>query len=160
MAKPISFGKYNKLYKYIWIYVIIRTVDDYIFTEDFPSQIKPNIFNSSNFPPIILVQIFFNYLGAFLFSIFLYFYQKSPLSGEEKKDEITIKSESLHKQYNLIYEISGPNIRVKTIIFTIILSIISIESINVFSAVGFWSLFFWVFDLFLVANVFLIKNVL
>ena len=70
MGKYITFGKYNKLYKYIWIYVIIRIINDYLFSETFPNQIKSNIFDSHNYPPNILVQIFFNYLATFIFSIF------------------------------------------------------------------------------------------
>ena len=58
MGKFILFGKYNKLYKYIWIYVIIKIVNDYLFSEAFPSQIKPNIFDSHNYPPNFNSNIF------------------------------------------------------------------------------------------------------
>ena len=155
MEKTISFGKYNKLYKYIWIYVIIRLFNDYLFSDAFPSQIKPSIFDSENYPPIILIQIFFNYLGTFIFSIFLYFYQKSLISNKENKEDLKIESDNLNK-YELIYDINEPEIKLRTIILTAILSIVSIELINVISAVGFWSLLYWVFDLFLVSNVNLI----
>ena len=155
MEKIISFGKYNKLYKYIWIYVIIRLFNDYLFSDVFPSQIKPSIFDSENYSPIILIQIFFNYLGTFVFSIFLYFYQKSLISNKEKKEDLKIESDNLNK-YELIYDINEPEIKLRSIILTAILSIVSIELINVISAVGFWSLLYWVFDLFLVSNVNLI----
>jgi len=155
MGKFISLGEYNKLYKYIWIYVIIRLFNDYLFSDVFPSQIKPSIFDSENYPPIILIQIFFNYLGTFIFSIFLYFYQKSLISNKENKEDLKIGSDNLNK-YELIYDINEPDIKLRTIILTAILSIVSIELINVISAVGFWSLLYWVFDLFLVSNVNLI----
>ena len=159
MGKFILFGKYNKLYKYIWFYVIIRIINDYLFSEAFPSQIKPSIFDSHNYPPNILVQIFFNYLATFIFSIFLNIYQKSVIKeegDEEKKDESTIKSGKTLK-YELIYDdVLEPDIKIKTIFFTAILSITSIELINVLTAVGFWTILFWVFDLFFVAYINLI----
>ena len=160
MRKFISFGKYNKLYKYIWIYVIIRIINDYLFSETFPSQIKPNIFDSHNYPPNILVQIFFNYLATFIFSIFLNVYQKSIINEvEEKRDESPIKSDKSQK-YELIFDYSVPVIKLKAVFFTAILSIISIELINVITAVGFWSILFWVFDLFFVAytNLIMFEN--
>ena len=48
----------------------------------------------------------------------------------------------------------------KAVFFTSILSITSIELINVITAVGFWSILFWVFDLFFVAytNLIMFEN--
>ena len=77
MAKYISFGQYNQLYKYIWYFVIIKLVNEYIFGYTFPEQIRPDIFVSADYPPSIIVHYFFNYLGSFIFSGFLYLYEKS-----------------------------------------------------------------------------------
>ena len=145
---------YNKLYKYIWIYISIRIINDYIFFETFPKQIRPNIFNLNNYPSNILVPIFFIYLGSFIFSILLYFYSKEKLKVE-KKDEQSIKSDSL-KRYELIHYIYEPNIKLRTIIFTSFLSIMSIELTRILYIIGFMSLFYFSFDLFFVAYINLI----
>ena len=61
------------------------------------------------------------------------------------------------QKYELIYDdYSGPVIKLKNIFFTAILSITSIELINVLTAVNFYSILFWVFDLFFVAYINLI----
>ena len=81
--------------------MIIRIVNDYLFTEIFPNQIKPIIIYPRNYPPNILVQTFFNYFLTFIFSIFLNFYQKSLIENRQNKDESSIKSDTLFK-YELI----------------------------------------------------------
>ena len=150
MGKYISFGKYNKLYKYIWIYVIIRIVNDYLFSGVFPDKIKPSIFESHNYPPINLVQSFFIYLGTFIFAILLFHYLKSKVKN---KDKITANQNEPNKKYEFIYYIYLPDINIKTIILTIIFSIISIELIQVLNVAGFEGLLYWVFDLFIIAYI-------
>ena len=150
MGKFISFGKINKLYKYILIYVLIRFVTDYMFSNTFSEKIKPEIFKIHNYPRNIVVQLFLNYLATFISSIFLNFYLKSQNKSEVKSDKLQTESNILAK-YELIYYIYDPGIKITSIFFPIIFSIISIELINVLTSVGFWGLFFWVFDLFLVA---------
>ena len=59
MGKFISFGKINKLYKYIWIYILIRIINDYIFLETFPKQIRPSFLDLENYPSNIICQIIF-----------------------------------------------------------------------------------------------------
>ena len=83
MEKFISFGKNNKLYKYLWIYVIIRLVYDYLFSDVFPNQIKPSIFDSHNYPPNILIQTFFNHLGA-LISCLLFIFKTSDKNSKKR----------------------------------------------------------------------------
>ena len=151
MGKFISFGKNNKQYKYIWIYVIIRLLNDYIFSGVFPDIIKPDFLAPNNFPSNILIQVFFYYLGAFIFSFIFNLYLKSQLKGT-KKEESQIQSDTYEK-YELIYYIYEPNIEIKTIFFTAILSIIAIETINCFAILGFMGLLYWVFDLFFVVYI-------
>ena len=151
MGKFLSFGKNNKQYKYIWIYVIIRLLNDYIFSGVFPAIIKPDFLAPNNFPPNILNQIFFYYLGAFIFSFIFNLYLKSQLKGA-KKEESQIHSDT-YKKYELIYYIYEPDIEIKTIFFTSILSIIAIETIICFAILGFMGLLYWVFDLFFVAYI-------
>ena len=90
MGKFISFGKNNKLYKYIWIYVIIRLINYYIFSDFFPKQIKPDFLGSYNYPPGILIQNFFIYLGSFIFSIF-YIYMKNFKSKRKRTTNQKLK---------------------------------------------------------------------
>ena len=73
MAKFISFGKINKQYKYILIHISLIVASQYFFSNSFPEQIRPKIFDINNYSPYIFVQRFFNYLGAFIFSIVFYF---------------------------------------------------------------------------------------
>ena len=79
MASYISFGKYNNLYKYIWIYLIINIIYDYIFGNTFPNLMKFSIFETNNYPPNILIQQVFNYIGSFILSIFLFIYERSQI---------------------------------------------------------------------------------
>ena len=155
MGKYISFGKYNKLYKYILIYVIIRIVDDYLFSDAFPETMKLSIFEYVNYPHNILIQPFFNYCGAFISSIFFYYYLKSKIQSQDNTYE-SQNGINLFQNYELIHYIYQPNIKIKIIIITTLLSIISIESINALINAGFWSLLFWVFDLFFIAYINLI----
>ena len=154
MDKFISFGKINKQYKYILIHVLVRLISDYIFSEAFPNQIRPEIFEINNYPPAILVQIFFNYLGASLFSIVLLFYENSQTKKnkkiKDKKGEPENKSDIFH-QYELIYYIYKPNIKIKSIILITFLSITSFQIVNILIGAGFWSLLYWIFDLFFVS---------
>ena len=85
MGKFFSFGKYNKLYKYIWIAIIFKLIYEYLFSETFPSQIRFNFLNTQNYPPDILVQLFFNYLGSSFLGIFLFIYERKQSKNIDKK---------------------------------------------------------------------------
>ena len=149
MEKFISFGKLNQQYKYILIYILIRIINDYLFSETFPKQIRPDILDSNNYPPNILVQTFFNYLGAFIFSIFFLVYEnyKTKKTNDKKDRSISLK------KYELIHYIYKPGIKLKTMLFIIFLSIISVEVVTVFIILGFMSLLYWVFDLYFLAYI-------
>lgn len=73
MAKYISFGGYNKLYKYIWFFFINKFINGYLFGSEFPNEIK--IVKKNTLPKSLIIQEGFNYLGIFLFSIFLLIYE-------------------------------------------------------------------------------------
>ena len=151
MAKILSCGKINKQYKYMLFYVIIKIVNDYFFSDLFPKQIKPEVLEPNNYPPNILIQIFFNYIGGFIFSSFLYLYQKK--QGKNKiKEESQIQRDSLSK-HTLIYDQKKPNYKNPSIYFTIALLIISLELIAILSNVGFWSILYWTFDIFFVSYI-------
>ena len=57
MCRLISFGGYNKLYKYIWIYLIVTLIIK-LFYEPSSERIK-----IIDFPQDIIIQQIFDYLG-------------------------------------------------------------------------------------------------
>ena len=75
MGKYISFGKYNKLYKYIWIVVSIRLIVDYLYTENFPGKIRPKFLDTKNFPPSYIIEELFIYITTMLLSIIIFKYE-------------------------------------------------------------------------------------
>ena len=156
MVHFISFGKYNKLYKYIWFFLIICFVYDYIFSDIFPDQIKPYIFKTTNYPSNILIQGFFNYLGSFIFSIFVYLNEKSQLQKSENNNEseATSRTSSILYRYEYIYYTKKlAESKIKTIIFISIILIISIESLNIFSILNLDGITYWSFDLFFLSYI-------
>ena len=50
--KFISFGKYNKLYKYMWFYIASKIIYEYFFGTDFSEQIK--LLSIYSFPKDVL----------------------------------------------------------------------------------------------------------
>jgi len=153
MGKFISFGKINKQYKYILIHVSLILASHFIFSDTFPEQIKPNFFDIKNYPRIILVHRFFNYLGAFIFSIGFLFYQRHQTKKvKDKTVELKNNLDILHN-YELIYEKHEPVIKIKKIFFIIFLSISFYHIVNILITIGFLGLIFWVFDLFFMSYI-------
>ena len=74
MNKFILCGKYNNLYKYIWLYLLVEIIYDYFFGKDIPDELKIDYLK--DFPENILIQEIMNYLGTTLFSFILWKYQK------------------------------------------------------------------------------------
>ena len=157
MGKFIAFGKYNKLYKYLWIYIAIRVINEYFFGTSFPTQIVIDLFRPENFPKNIIIQENFNYLGAFIFSIILYYYEHKMTKIIKKVDEDKFQNDDdLKKQIQYIYRENEPieynNLSVLSIIFPIIISILSLTLMSIFIIIGLSGLDIWVFDLFFVSN--------
>ena len=154
MAKYISFGEYNQMYKYIWLFVIIKLVNEYIFGYSFPEQIRPDIFNSVNYPSNKIVHYFFNYLGSFILSGFLYLYEKLQ---KEKNVKPTIKlAPTLFKIKLEYYNQESLKHKIKSILFYSIVYLISNDVTVIISGAGFDSLFYWEIDLFIIAFINLI----
>ena len=154
MGKYISFGEYNHLYKYIWFFVIIKLVNEYIFGYAFPEQIRPDIFNSINYPSNKIVQRFFNYLSSFILSAFIILYEKS----QTKKQGVeTIKfSNSLLKYKFEFFNHESLKHKIKSIVFFSVICIISNDTIETIMSAGFNPLIYWEFDLFIIAYINLI----
>jgi hypothetical protein len=91
MGKYIILGKYNKLYKYIWIYLILRFLKTFIFNNNliFIDDLSLDLPDS----PFIFNQI--DYVGYLIFSTILIIIKKY----QEKK----AKNEDLNNDDKLIY---------------------------------------------------------
>lgn len=88
MGKWISFGVYNNLYKYIWLYLIFRLLYVYIFQyKTIPLELK--FFTLESFPNYhIFTGSFFEYISMFLFSFLLHRYELYQLRKEEYRNSI------------------------------------------------------------------------
>ena len=152
MGAFISFGRYNNLYKYIWIVVILKTAIDFLFSPVFPETLKPEIFYSINYPPGILVHEFFIYLGTFLFTIVIIIYQIIQNNSEEKKIKFPkIPTDTI--TYKLLHYDINKEVKNSSIIKISFLSIISFEILNTIMCLGLDGVVYWVFDLLFIAYI-------
>lgn len=87
MGNYVSFGKYNKSYRHIWYYVITKLVYDYFLNSFFVDKVE---LLKDIFPKSFLIEGGLNYLGEFIFSIFLLKYEKT--SGQIKSALIENKN--------------------------------------------------------------------
>ena len=87
MGKLISLGEYNKLYKYLWIYLSIKIISSYIFGSELVfDQFKNDVLNLpyNNF---VSNQIY--YIGFIIISLVLVAIQKLRKKIESKTGELT-----------------------------------------------------------------------
>ena len=82
MGKYVSFSSPDSLYKYIYIFIFVRILYEYLFGSNIPEIIK--IFK---FPPSILVQESFNYLGGIILSLFLFFCERRERKNDMEADK-------------------------------------------------------------------------
>ena len=84
MGKFISLGEYNKLYKYIWIYLIFRFINTYIFYNTLIfDQFKPN--NALTLPDTPFITLQFDYIGIIIISTIIIVIKKFFIKKESKK---------------------------------------------------------------------------
>ena len=112
MAKLIKFGKYNKLYKYLYFHIISKFIVEYLIESYFPD--KTSIFDDHAFPKHRIVQEGFDYLGTLICSIFIYLYELFYLKIEEGlKTSTEIENTNLKEsktgssEIDYIYEETG-----------------------------------------------------
>lgn len=152
MGTFISLGKYNTSYKYLWIYIAIRLINDYFFGSSFPKQLGFTIFEPNNYPPSKLIQGHFNYLGGFICSIFFYYYEKrqtNTINLDEPKETNDLNGNQIEYIHNIPLYTNG--IPIISIVVPLVLSIISLTSMSIFLLVGLNGLDFWIFDLFFIS---------
>ena len=153
MCKYFKFGKYNKLYKYIFFCLICVFIYSYLFTTRFPEKIK--IIKKNTLPEDILVQRTFDYFGIFIISLILYKYQmntnkKSKLKKDNPPNSLnstysennspTISSWRLSSnELELIYNDNSQYYDVNFISFIspIIILILSLLLLDIFNNIGF-----------------------
>ena len=158
-----KFGKYNKLYKYIFYYLICKFIYSYLFTRKFPEKIK--ILKINSLPEDILVQETFDYLGIFIFSLILYKYQimtnkksivqkvnlTNPLNvANSENNSSTVRSGRLSSsEIELIYNDNSKDNDIHIISFfsTIIILILSNFFNESFNKIGFNAFDYWMFEI-------------
>ena len=73
MGKFISLGEYNKLYKYIWIYIVIKFISSFVFDYEL-IFVESNVISDRPYSPFFYLQ--FNYFFFIIISTILIFIKK------------------------------------------------------------------------------------
>ena len=134
MGKCITFGEYNKLYKYIWICIFLKLIFEYIFGTDFPEEIK--VLKKSSFPKNVLIQEGLNYFCMIILSKILNIYEI--IQNKSEKSETLINNSDINSSRtsittNLIYnDYEKNNLSNKSVAIVIILLIVSEQLRNTF----------------------------
>ena len=136
----------NKLYKYLWFYVITKLISEYLFGKSLPENIKISYLKdlkdgSSN----ILVQETFNNIGITIFSLILWKYKpkfntKIPISSTQNR----------HSSISLIYNEKKNNIKgVNCVFFFLIvfLLFLSKQLNKIFNIIDLKGLDYWMFEI-------------
>ena len=138
MGKYISLGEYNKLYKYIWIYLIIRFLTTYIFYNRLIFEPIKN--DALKFPdhPFITEQI--DYIGYIIISIILISIKKC---NKKRESNINFAEEELifNKQdIEIIYGVEQKDYFLFINIFFAVLRDLILAILNKFkiSLVDYW----------------------
>jgi hypothetical protein len=101
MGKYISLGGYNKLYKYIWIYLILRFLTTYIFSNNFIFE-QFKVESLKDFPDSYFITSQFNYLGFIVISPILIFISK--FLNKKKVDEDFTEQKLIFNEQDIITE--------------------------------------------------------
>ena len=147
MTNYISWGKYYKLYIYIWMYIVCQLLYEYLYGSRFPEKIKINYLE--DFPKNILIQEIFNYLSISIFSFILFKYELNQIKLS-KKDNPVSQHPNNSSEGNLIYNEYKGNIKVISIqsfCFVIFLLVLSNELKKIFDVIGLKGLDFWMFEI-------------
>ena len=82
MTKCITFGIWNQFYKYLCFYSGANFLSQYILEDLLVKQSKFQLLSS--FPPHLIIQEMFNYLGTFFFALIIIKYDKYSKDKKEK----------------------------------------------------------------------------
>ena len=149
MCKCISFGNYNKLYKYIFYYLFFKLFYEYFFSpNNLPDKItidylKNDIFRNNN----PLVQETFNYFGIFIISL-IFFLSKNKAKTLTKLNNINESNNS--SVITLIYNENIPikiSISVKSLCLILSLYIICVQLKDMYELLDLKELTYWMFEI-------------
>ena len=161
MAKIISLGEYNSLYKYIWFYVISRLVYAYFFNyKTIPLTFKPEKLRLDSFPNSTFTKELMDYLIMFIFSYILLKYETWKIKKDCNKSSLNEKKITKNKNNinSLIYNKMSNNFTMRyTFFIFIILLVLSNILINNYYIIGLSGLDFWIFELIFIS---LINNMI
>ena len=160
MAKLISFGKYDKKYKYVIFYILIRLPFEYFLGDFFSEEIKIKYFRGENFPNKIIIYEIFKYLGILIFGLIVLKIEIESLFNENKN--YNNDNQGSKKEIELIYyeNQSFPNTAPTPVFLVIILYVIDIKMIDFCYSIFFISgLEFWMIEIIfiVVINIILFK---
>ena len=152
MGNFITIGEYNKLYKFMWLSISFKLIYEYLYGTDFPTEMK--LIKHDSYPKSVLIQEFLNYLGIFIFSIFLNTYEKiqnKPETSEKASNNNNSEKDSIQKknlESQLIYE-NYENIEIsyKPVVIVIILIILYDQLRNTFFIFNLKGLDFQMFEI-------------
>lgn len=146
MGKFIKCGKYNKLYKYVWIYILISLVNQYFFENTFPDEFKFDLLKSTNFPSSIFIQELFNHIGTLICSLILFKYETFQNKKEnDKPSKSILATQKKTLIYNDYEKLSIANF--KLYIQVIILIVICNELIVILYVIGLNEFEYWTFEI-------------
>ena len=158
MSKYISYGKWNKNYKYIILTTIFAFLTNYIFGYTFNDYLDEIIIfaniNENSKNSHIIINYIFRYLGLILFSFILYKYEmriKKNIykSNYEDNNGNNIQSSSIKLIYNNSQENTKNKIIIspKFIILIMIIMVLQEISEDIFYKSNLRALDFWMFEL-------------
>ena len=143
MGKYISLGEYNKLYKYIWIYLIIRFISEFVFDYGL-------VFDQLYYEPMILpygpfISSQIDYLGFIIISLILIIIEK-----RKRKKNVTLELIESKLIYNKLEIIEEFGITQKDyFLFVNLFFVVMIDLIeNILAQFGISVLHFWMFEMF------------
>ena len=155
MGKFISLGEYNKLYKYIWIYLIIKFISLFIFDYEL-------VFDQLYCEPMILpygpfISSQINYLAFIIISLILIIIEK-----HQRKKVLTlelIESKLIYNEPNIVEEfgISKKDYFLFiNLFFVVVIDIVD----SIFAQFGFNVLYYWMVEMlfFEIFNIKILKN--
>ena len=106
MGKYINFGIFNKHYKYILLYIILKLFNNSLEGMNYYTAFNPlKLLDNEPFSKFELVRdIFCCYFGTFIFSIIFYVCEIKKFKKETKKSVPNEKSKFSNNEINLIHE--------------------------------------------------------
>ena len=104
MGKLISLGEYNKLYNYIWIYLILQFIGLFVF--DYTLVFDQLQYEALKIPINPFISISFNFLFYIIISLVIIklqnFYQnKQPIQNLTKEEKLIFNEMDIIQQYGL-----------------------------------------------------------